>query len=139
VHRLAPLHLGSVLEAEEMQETVHERCAPPLSDDLWTQDRVAELARDAGLQRLAAVDGERENVGRFVDAEMLVLQLPDLVGADEGEAELALLDALGGEHLPRELDRAELVDVLPASILDLDRHHGPHLRRSVPVSSACSR
>ena len=83
----------------------------------------------------APVEREREDVGRLVDSEMLALQPPDLLRRDECEPELAVLDALGGEHPPRELDRAGFVDLHPAPVLDLDRD--THRVRSRPVSSAC--
>src|SRR3954447_13291150 len=71
---------------------------------------------------------------------MLALQGAHLVRPDEREPEVALFDALGGEHGVRQLFGARLVDFDPASVLDLDRHHAAdHFRRCVPVSSACLR
>ena len=111
-----------------------ERRAPLLPHDLRADDRVAELPRDPVRNRLALVDRERERVGRLVDAEVLALQALDLVRLDEVDAELAVVDAFGREHLPGERDRPLLVDLLPASVVDLDRDH--QRLRCVPVSSA---
>src|SRR5688572_12933142 len=65
---------------------------------------------------------------------MLALQSPDLLGLDEVDAELALLDSLGGEHVPRERDDALFVHGAAAAVVDLDGDH--HRLRCVPDSSA---
>ncbi len=72
-----------VVVAEQVQQPVHERRPPGLADDLRAEDRVAELARQPSAQRVAAVDREREHVGRLVDPEVLALQRADLVRPDE--------------------------------------------------------
>src|SRR6476646_11216632 len=98
---LLGLHLGAVLVAEQMQETMHERLPPGLAGDLRAENRVAELAWHPFRQALAAVDRKREHVGRLVDIQMLALQRADLVRADEQQAELSLLDPFGREHVAR--------------------------------------
>jgi hypothetical protein len=60
---------------------------------------------------------------------VVALQAPHLLGADEGDAELAVLDALRGEHPFREVARGLLLDLGTASIVQLDRDHPGHLRR----------
>src|SRR5581483_8029366 len=115
---------------------VRQRLAPTLADDLRAEDDVAEHAGRPGGHLAAAVDREREHVGRLVDSEVIALQRPHLLAGDEREAELAVVDSLGPEHAPGQLDRGGLVDLDAAPILDLDRQHAQRLR-SVPVSSAC--
>src|SRR5439155_19798633 len=100
---------------------------------------IAELAGDSHGQALAAVDREREHVGGLIDSEVVALQHPDLLGADEDEAELPLLDALGGQHRAGKRGRSFLVHLDTAAIRYFDRDHASYLLRSVPVSSACSR
>src|SRR5215471_21633241 len=117
---------------DEVEDGVHERCLPLVAHDLRADDDVAELAGQLLGEIVARVERERERVGRLVDAEVLALQLATLVGANERESELALLESLGGEDASRELAGRVLVDVLtrPVVHLDLDQR-----RRSVPVSS----
>ena len=85
------------------------------------------------------VDREREHVGRLVDAEVVALQRAHLVGPDERQPELAVVDALRTQHRASVLDRSALVDRDTAPVVDLDGDHGAYLLRAVPVSSACSR
>src|SRR5436190_18671144 len=117
---LLRFHLGAVLVPEQVQEPVDERLPPRLPHHLRADDRVAELAWHSGRQTPAPIDRERENIGWLIDPEVLVLERPDLVGPDEDEPELALLDALGREHLARERARTVSVDLDAASVRDLD-------------------
>ena len=133
---LARLHLISVLVAEQVQQTVDERGAPAVADDLWAEDDVAEHARYPCRQLVPAVDREGEDVRDLVDAEVRPLQRLDLVRPDEREPHLALLDPLRGEHLPRECDDPRRVDRGAAPVGHLDLDHDVYLRRAVPVSSA---
>ena len=76
-------------------------------------DPLAKLAKDiaAGAVLIAtvnavgqivpAVDWKREDVGRLVLPEVLALQRPHLVRADEEQPEVALVDAFGGKHPAR--------------------------------------
>ena len=113
--RLPRLHLIAVVVADEVQHGVHERPAPRVADDLRADDDVAELPRQARRQLVARVERERERIRRLVDPEVLPLQLADLGGRDAGDPELTVVDALGREHTPHELDsRALLSAVLPA-------------------------
>ena len=120
---LARLHRRTVVVPEQVQQPVRERRAPRLADDLWAQHDVAERARHAVGQLVAAVDREREHVGRLVDPEVLALQHADLVGPDEREPELAVLDPLGPQYAASQLDRGALVHRLPAPVVDLDGQH----------------
>ena len=124
-----------MLVAEQVQQPVHERRPPLLADDLRAEDDVAERARHPVGQLVPPVDREGEHVGRLVDAEVVALQRAHLVGPGEREPELAVLDPLGGEDAPRQLDGGRLVDLGAAPVLDLDRDG--HRFRAVPVSSAC--
>jgi hypothetical protein len=83
-----------VLVPEQVQHAVHERPPPLVADDLRADGDVAERARDPLGQRLAAVEREREDVGRLVDPEVVALQLAALLRPDECEADLAVLDPL---------------------------------------------
>ena len=134
MHSLSRLHLRPVIVPEQVEERMDERSPPLLSHDLRTDDRVAELPRRPVGHSFALVDRECEHVGRLVDPEVLALQTPDLVRLDEVDAQLSLVDAFGGEHALCERDRPSLVDVLTASVVDLDRD--PQRLRCVPVSSA---
>ena len=136
---LAPLHLLAVVVAEQVEQAVGQRRPPGVADDGRAEHDIAERARKALGQLVAAVDREREDVGRLVDPEVLALQGPHLVGPDEREPELAVLDPLGAQHAAGELDRGALVHRLAASVVDLDGQHRSTVLRSVPVSSACSR
>ncbi len=119
---------------------MRQRRAPRLTDDRGAEHDVAERARQAFRQLVAAVDREREHVGRLVDPEMLALQLAHLLRPDEREPELPVLDSLSPQHRTRELDGRALVDLDTASVVDLDGQHPcRYLLRPVPVSSACSR
>src|SRR4051794_9593483 len=131
----ARLHLGAVVVAEEVQKPVDERPVPVVSDDRGAEDDVAELAGNPVRQRVAAVDREREHVRGLVDAEVLALQLAHLVGADEGEPELAVLDPLRPQRAPRQLDGGLALDLVAGPVVHLDEDHRS---RAVPVSSACS-
>src|SRR5262245_66059417 len=114
-----------------MQEPVDERRPPFLADDLRAEDRVAQLARDTVGQLLAAVDREREDVGRLVLPEMLAFQRAHLARADEEQPEIAVVDALGPEHPTSQVLGRLLIDERAASILDLDCH------QSVTSDAAC--
>ena len=117
---LSRLHVRPVLVAEQVEQRVHERSAPGRADDLRADERIPELARNSVGELFSAVHGKGENVGDLVDAEVRVLQAPHLVRAHERDAELALVDALAAQDVPRELGRRLRVDLLPASVLDLD-------------------
>src|SRR3954451_7322700 len=132
-HALAALHLVTVLEAEQVENPVHERPAPLLGDDLGADHDVAECAWHPVRQLIETVDRKREDVGGLVHAEMLSLQHADLVRRHPGDPELGLLDPLDGQGMPREVDRARHVDLDAAAVLDLDLDH---FLRAVPVSSA---
>src|SRR3954468_1587034 len=106
-----------------MQQPVRERPPPVVADDLGTENDIAERTRYAFRNLVAAVDREREDVGRLVDPEVVTLQAAHLVGADERDAELPRVDAFGAEDAAGELDRRSVVDLHPASILDVDRDH----------------
>src|SRR5436305_2822602 len=134
----ARFHPRTVVVAHEMQQCMHERAAPGVADNVGTDDDVAELARKARRQVVAAVDRKRERIRRLVDAEMIALQCADLLGIDERQAELAFFDSLRFEHVTCERDRCVDVGFRGGSIDDLDVDHAHHLRRCVPVSSACS-
>jgi len=90
---------------------------------LRAEDDVAELAWNACREDAAAVDWKGENVGRLVAAEMVALERPDLVGRDEGDAEVALGNSLLAENAARERTRTLLVDCHAASVLELDPDH----------------
>src|SRR6186997_2729256 len=138
--RLASLHLGAVVVAEQVQEPVDERGAPRVADDLRAEDGVAELTWHASGELVPPVDREREHVRGLVHSEVIALQRTHLVRPDECEPEVSRVDALGRQNEARDLLGARLVDLGAASILDLDRHHAAdHFRRCVPVSSACLR
>src|SRR5207253_3113040 len=119
-----------------MQDGVDERRPPRVAYDLRADNDVPELTRQPVGKLVQRVDRECERVRLLVDPEMVALQRSDLVGVDECKSELALVDTLAGEHATCQLDRRVPVDVLPASVLDLDVHHAPYLLRCVPVFSA---
>src|SRR5690349_14500821 len=114
-----------MLVPEQVQEPVDERLPPRLPHHLRAENRVSELAWHSGRQTPSPIDREGEYVGWLIDPQVLVLERPDLVGPDEDEAELALLDALGREHLASERARTVGVDGDAAAIRDLDRDHVP--------------
>src|SRR2546423_186043 len=118
-----------------MQHGVHDRRAPLGADNLWADDDVAELARQALREIVEQVDRERDGVGRLVDPEMLLLQGAALFRPDEHETELARVNALRGEHASRELGCTLLVDLDARAVVDLDLDHR---LRAVPVSSEWS-
>ena len=126
-------HLRSVLVAEQVEEPVNERSAPFVADDLRAEHDVSEGPRNAIGQLVSSVEREREDVRRLVDPEVLVLQRSHLVGVDERDPELAVVDAFRREDRPGELFRSELVDRDAAAVRRLDEDHR---RRAVPVSSA---
>ena len=66
-----------------------------------------------------------------------MLQRPHLVGPDEVQPELTLLDALVGEYALRQRDRRLFLDLDAAAVCHLDRDHR-YRSRCVPVSSAWS-
>ncbi len=113
---------------------MHERSLPGGADDLRADDHVAELPRQARRQLVERVEREGERVGGLVDAEVLALQRAALLRPDKEEAEIARVDALGFEHLPRKRDGTRLVHLGAGAIFDL---HLDHRRRSDPVSSEC--
>src|SRR6476469_8714458 len=116
---------------------MRQRRLPILADDLRTEDDIAELSGDAGGERVAAVDREREHVGRLVDAQVLALQGAALVRSDERDPELAVVDPLGREDAPCVVGGGGAIDLEAAAILDLDLYG--HRVRCVPVASACVR
>src|SRR5215471_14089279 len=118
-----------------MERGVHERSTPSVADDLWAHDDVAELPGQPLREFLEPVERKREGVGRLVDAEVLALEAPALLGTDEDEPHLSCLDSLCGEHAPHELAGAVAVDLDAGAVLDLDLDHR---RRAVPVSSVWS-
>src|SRR4029079_8029911 len=61
---LAPLHLVSVLEPEQVEDAVDERPAPLVGDDLGADDDVAEGPRHAVRQIVQTVDREGEDICR---------------------------------------------------------------------------
>ena len=126
-----------VVVADEVEQAVHERRPPGFAHDLRAEHRVAELARQPGRQLLAPVDREGQHVGRLVDAEVLAFERAHLLRADERDAQLALVDALGRKHAPRELDSALVSISRPLRLSTSTVDHGYRLR-CVPVSSACS-
>jgi hypothetical protein len=134
MHSLSRLHLRPVIVPDKVQDRMDERSAPFLTYDLRTNDRVAELPREPVRNLVALVDRECQGVRGLVDSEVLSLQPLDLIRFDEVDAELTIVDAFGGEHLPGKHDRPLLVDLLPATVVDVDRDH--QRLRCVPVSSA---
>jgi hypothetical protein len=130
---LTRLHCRSMLVPEHMQDAVHERRTPLVADHLRAEDDVTDRARHALGHLVAPVERKREHVRRLVDPEVLVLQCAHLVGADEGDPELAVVDALLGEDGAGELLRGTFVDRRAAAVRGLDEDHR---RRAVPVSSA---
>ena len=91
-----------------------------------------------GRDRLAAVDRKGERVGLLVDAEMLALEVADLVAPDEREAELALVDPLLAKHVADQLRSGLEIERRGRTVRHLDLDHRRYFRRNVPVSSACS-
>src|SRR5687767_2923584 len=134
MHSLSRLHLRPVIVPEQMEQRVDQRPAPGLPHDFWADDRVTELSRESVGHLVPLVDRERKHVSRLVDPQVVALQALDLRGLDEVDPELPLVDPLDGEHALRERDRSLLVDLPPASVVDLDRDH--QRLRCVPVSSA---
>jgi hypothetical protein len=134
MHSLSRLHLRPVIVPDQVQDGMDERSPPFLPHDLRADDRVAELSWEPVRNLLALVDRECERVRCLVDSEVVALQPLDLSRLDEVDAELTVVDAFRGEHFPRQRDRTLLVDLLPASVVDLDRDH--QRLRCVPVSSA---
>ena len=119
--------------AEEVQQTVYERPTPTVADNLRAQDDVSESARDAGGQLVTSVDGKREYVGLLVDTEVLRLERPDLVRSTKAIPSSPSATP-SGENPPGQLRGRVFVDAGSTPVLDLDLDH---LRRAVPVSSAC--
>ncbi len=122
-----------MLVADQMQQCVHERRLPGLADDLWAENGVSELAGQTARQLLSAVDWKCEHVGRLVLAQMVPLQAAHLVGRDEDEAEIAVVDPLRGEHLARELRGSLLIDLCPAAVCDFDGH-----RHQTSLATLCA-
>ena len=89
-----------VVVAEQVQQTVGQRPAPVVADDLRAEHHVAERARHARGEVVAAVDREREHVGRLVDPEVVPLQGAHLVEPDERDPELTVVDPLCVQHAP---------------------------------------
>jgi hypothetical protein len=94
VRSLSGFHLRPVVVAHEVQHGVHERSAPGVSHHLRAEHDVAELTRHSCGQFVAAVDRERKRIRLLVDAEMLALEVTDLLRIDELEADLAVADSL---------------------------------------------
>src|SRR5688572_15823360 len=122
-----------MLVPEQVEEAVHERCAPGVTDDLRAEDDVPELARHAVREGLAAVDRKREHVRGLVDAQVLALQLAHALGRLEGDAEVAVVHPLVAQHPSAGFENGALVLGDAAAVGDLDPDHR---RRCVPVSSA---
>src|SRR5665213_1717737 len=120
---LARLHLVSVVVAEQVQQPVRQRPAPFLAHHLRAEHDVAECTRHSFGDVLAAVDRERQHVGRLVDPEVLALQPAHLVLADERDPELPFFDPFGPEHTPCQFNGAGLVDLGTASVLHVDGDH----------------
>ena len=112
---------------------MNQRPAPFVTDDLRAEHDVPEGPRNAFGHLVSSVEREGEDVRRLVDPEVLVLQRSHLVGVDERDPELAVVDAFRREDCPGELFRSELVDRRAAAVRRLDEDHR---RRAVPVSSA---
>src|SRR6476660_9333960 len=124
--------------ADQVQHGMNEWASPGVTDDLGADDDVAQLSRHFGRDRLAAVDRKGERVRLLVDAEMLALEVADLVAPDEREAELASGDPLLAQHVADQL-RSGLEIERPLLIIGhLDLDHRRYFRRNLPVSSACS-
>jgi hypothetical protein len=125
--------------AHEMQRTVHEkerdRSAVGLGP-LRADDHVSQLPRQPVGERLAAVQREREHVGRLGLAPVGGVQLRHLREADQHDSHVAVRDALGGERRRHRLPRGRLVERVGAAVLHLDVHG--HSRVPSPVCSACS-
>src|SRR6476646_6938927 len=117
---------------------MNERNSPGVADDLRADYDVAQLPRHSGRDRLAAVDRKGERVGLLVDAEMLALEVANLVAPDEREAELALVDPLLAEHVANQLRSGLEIERRGRTVRHLDLDHRGYFRRNVPVSSACS-
>src|ERR1700730_12189555 len=92
--------------ADEVQHRVHDGSAPRFSNHLRADDNVTELTRHSCRQRLPAVDRESERIRLLVDREMLALQVADLIGTDELQAELAILDSLRLQNLADQIRRS---------------------------------
>src|SRR4029079_17673221 len=135
MHALARLHRRPVLVTEEMEQPVDERPAPLLADHLRAEDDVTERSRLPVRQRRRAVDRERQDVRRLVDAEVLPLECTHLGRADERDPELAVRHPFGRAHVAGERDRTFVVHGDAASVRDLDLEH--QRCRAEPVSSAC--
>jgi predicted TIM-barrel fold metal-dependent hydrolase len=76
---LPGFHLGAVVIANQVQHGMNQRPAPGVAHDLRADDDVAQLPRHSGRDRLAAVDRKGERVRLLVDAEMLALEVADLI------------------------------------------------------------
>src|SRR3954465_11334062 len=98
--RVAPKHLGLhgqhlavvglVVEADEMQRSMHDRL-PQVPRVLRADDDVTQLARPGG--RFRAVDGEREDVGGPFLAPVPGVQTPDLMRVDERHRDVTRVHA----------------------------------------------
>ena len=66
---------------------------------LGADHHVAQFARPGG--RPGLVDGEGEDVGRFVEPAVLPIQAPDLVLTDERDGEVPVLDTGRGQRVQR--------------------------------------
>src|SRR5262249_21695362 len=137
-HPLARLHLGAVLVADEVKHGMHEWRAPRVTHDLRTQHDISELPWHARRHRLAAGGRKRQHVRLLVDPAVLALELADLVGLDQLQAELAVVDSFLVQHTPDQLGRRSSVELGRRAVRELDLDHRPYFRRAVPVSSACS-
>src|SRR5215218_982189 len=138
VRPLPGFHLTAVLVPDEVQHGMYERRAPRVADDLRTEHDVAELPRDTFRQLVEPVDRECERIAFLVHAEVLALQLADLVRRHELQAQLSRFDAVRAQDLPDQLLGRVDIELRPGAVPDLDLDHRAYFRRCVPVSSACS-
>jgi hypothetical protein len=80
---------------------------------LRADHHVAQLARPGG--RAGAVDGERQHVGRVIAPAVLAVERAHLLRADEGDRDVPLPHARGGERRGRRVAQPGVVG------LDLER------------------
>ena len=135
MHSLSRLHLRPVVVPEQVQQPVHERRAPLVADDLRAEDDVAERrgtpVGSASRRRSGtrARPSPRRSRGARASAR----------GSRPGTTNAMPELARRRRPPPRAPRRARaiaasLVDLAPASVVDLDRDH--QRLRCVPVSSA---
>src|SRR5436190_17485185 len=115
---------------DEMKNRMHERGAPGISNHRRAEHDVAELTRHSCQQLVAAVDRERERIRFLVDAEMLALEVADLLRIDELKAELASVDSVGLQDLADQIRSSLEVEILAGTVRHLDFHHRSYFRRA---------